>query len=125
MKPVFLGGVLVVALAQAGFAVLPAEVGLWPLAALLLLFFAGFNLLEALLPSLVSRLAPATSRGLALGIYSTSQSLGIFAGGALGGFLLKHLGEKGIFITAVLLLMLWFWLARSTRRWPGSPTSSA
>lgn len=125
MKPVFLAGVLVVALAQAGFAVLPAEVGLWPLAALLLLFFAGFNLLEALLPSLVSRLAPATSRGLALGIYSTSQSLGIFAGGALGGFLLKHLGEKGIFITAVLLLMLWFWLARSTRCWPGSATSSA
>lgn len=116
MRPVFLGGVLVLILALAGFAVAPAE--FWPLAVLLLLFFVGFNLLEAMLPSLVSRLAPVSSRGLALGIYSTSQSLGLFAGGALGGLLLKHLGDRGVFITAFLCLVLWFVLARSARRWP-------
>ena len=54
---------------------------------LLILYFTAFNLLEALLPSLVSKAAPSGSKGTAMGVYSTSQFLGIFAGGALAGLL--------------------------------------
>ena len=61
--------------------------GLWTLGLLLLVFFCGFNALEASQPSLVSRMAPASLRGAALGSYNMLQSLGLFAGGALGGAL--------------------------------------
>jgi len=49
------------------------------------IFFIGFNVLEATLPNLVSRIAPAADRGLALGVYNTTQNIGLFVGGALGG----------------------------------------
>lgn len=122
MRPVFLSGVLLLALAQLGLAFVSGA--LWPLAALLLLFFVGFNLQEALLPSLVSRLAPASSRGLALGVYTTCQSLGVFAGGALGGVMLKYLGEPGLFGISTLLLLFWWAMARGARRWPAQPAAT-
>jgi predicted MFS family arabinose efflux permease len=59
---------------------------------LMFVFFCGFNALEASQPSLVSRMAPAPLRGTALGAYNTLQSLGLFAGGALGGALAKWAG---------------------------------
>lgn len=124
MRGVFLAGVLTVAVAQGGFALAPQW--LWLLAVLLLVFFVGFNLLEALLPSLVSRLVPPNGRGLALGVYSTCQSLGVFAGGAVGGLLARHLGETGVFVVSALLLALWWALARQARRWPaGVPARAA
>ena len=63
-----------------------------PLALWLTLFFVAFNILEATQPSWISRVAPASSKGTALGIYNTLQSIGLFLGGALGGYIAKHYG---------------------------------
>ncbi|RDI98367.1 MFS transporter [Dyella solisilvae] len=70
-------------------------------------FFSAFNLLEAALPSLVSRLAPAQLRGAAMGAYSTSQFLGAFVGGAVGGVALGRVGTDGVFFSAAALTLLW------------------
>jgi MFS family permease len=70
-------------------------------------FFSAFNLLEAALPSLVSRLAPAQLRGAAMGAYSTSQFLGAFVGGAVGGIALGRLGVSGVFLCAAATTLLW------------------
>lgn len=77
----------------------------------LFLFFFAFNLLEAQLPSLVSKQSFAGGRGTAMSVYSTSQFLGTFAGGALGGLML-HLGEpRWLFWALSLPVALWCWLA--------------
>ncbi|UGB39768.1 MFS transporter [Frateuria soli] len=70
-------------------------------------FFSAFNLLEAALPSLVSRLAPAHLRGAAMGAYSTSQFIGAFVGGAIGGIALGRLGVSGVFFCAAATTLLW------------------
>lgn len=70
-------------------------------------FFSAFNLLEAALPSLVSRLAPPSLRGAAMGAYSTSQFLGAFVGGAVGGIALGRLGVEGVFLCAAALTLIW------------------
>ena len=75
----------------------------------LCLFFVGFNYLEATLPSLVSKTVIADSKGSAMGVYSTCQFLGAFAGGAAGGVLVQHLGENGL-ISACLALAGAWWL---------------
>lgn len=71
------------------------------------LFFCFMNTLEALLPSLVSRLAPAGSRGSAMGIYSSSQFLGAFVGGAGAGWLYGSVGPGGLFALVALLCLFW------------------
>ena len=73
-------------------------------------FFVAFNILEASQPSLISRLAPAHARGAALGVYNTLQSLGLFAGGALGGLVLKAWGPTGVFAATSALALLWLLL---------------
>ena len=90
--------------------------GLWTLGLLLLVFFCGFNALEASQPSLVSRMAPAQLRGAALGSYNTLLSLGLFAGGALGGTLVKWAGAPGLFAATAALTALWLALT-----WPLRP----
>ncbi|AZG07103.1 MFS transporter [Pigmentiphaga sp. H8] len=70
-------------------------------------FFSVFNILEAMQPSLVSRVAPPSLKGLALGFYNTSQAIGLFAGGALGGWLLSHLGPAAVFQSAAGLAVIW------------------
>ncbi|MCW8808043.1 MAG: MFS transporter [Rhodanobacter sp.] len=72
-----------------------------------IVFFSSFNLLEASLPSLVSRLAPTHMRGAALGAYATSQFLGAGVGGVLGGVMLQHLGVSAVFAAAATLIFLW------------------
>lgn len=96
----------------------------WAVVALLLAYFVGFNLLEATLPSWVSRVAPLSHRGLALGVYNTSQALGLFAGGALGGLAFRHLGAQGVFQGAFLLVVLWLLLAWGIKALPARPRSS-
>ncbi len=86
------------------------------LGALLFVFFCGFNMLEATQPSLVSRMAPAPLRGAALGAYNTLQSVGLFAGGALGGLLAKWTGAPGLFAATAVLSALWLWIT-----WPLQP----
>ncbi|MFU1925898.1 MFS transporter [Bordetella hinzii] len=80
-----------------------------PLALALTGFFVAFNILEALQPSLVSRVAPQQYKGLALGFYNTAQAAGLFAGGALGGWLAARTGPDGVFLAAAVLSL--FWLA--------------
>lgn len=77
----------------------------------LLLFFLAFNLLEASLPSLVSKIAPAGSKGTALGVYNSCQFLGLFLGGAIGGWLAQHHGQSALFVFCLLLALLWLTLA--------------
>jgi MFS family permease len=89
-------------------AVLPAaSLHFYALVAALALFFVAFNVLEALQPSLVSRVAPASCKGLALGLYNTAQSVGLFAGGALGGWLAAHAGAPAVYAMAAVLALAW------------------
>jgi MFS family permease len=83
------------------------------LGGLLFVFFIGFNILEASQPSLASRIAPSASRGAALGVYNTLQSLGFFAGGAVGGLLAKHFGMQGLFLACAAAMLVWLLIA-----WP-------
>ncbi len=92
--------------------------GLWTLGLLLLVFFCGFNALEASQPSLVSRMAPASLRGAALGSYNMLQSLGLFAGGALGGALVQWAGKPTLFAATAALTALWLLLT-----WPLKPVA--
>ena len=121
LRGAMLAAIGLVLLAQLGLLAVSALAGsgapaLWPLAVLLLVFFCGFNMLESSQPSLVSRMAAASLRGSALGAYNTLQSLGLFAGGALGGVLLKSAGMPGLFAATATLVGLWLLLA-----WPLQP----
>jgi len=73
----------------------------------LFIFFMAFNLLEATLPSLVSKIAPAGGKGTAMGIYSTSQFLGAFLGGVTGGLVAYHFGYEYVFLMVAMLILLW------------------
>jgi MFS family permease len=74
---------------------------------LMFLFFLAFNILEATLPSLVSRLAPESARGKAVGLFNTLQAIGLAAGGLLGGFLVQHGGTTLVFGTVMVFLLIW------------------
>ena len=90
------------------FALLPlASQGFYLLAAGLTAFFVMFNVLEALQPSLVSRVAPPELKGLALGFYNTAQAAGLFLGGSLGGALVVWGGASAVFWVACALSALW------------------
>ncbi|HLU79322.1 MAG TPA: MFS transporter [Burkholderiaceae bacterium] len=83
---------------------------------LLVLFFVAFNILEALQPSLVSRVAPPAFKGLALGFYNTSQSLGVFLGGLAGGLLASRGQGELVFWLAAVLAGVWLLAARGMRQ---------
>jgi predicted MFS family arabinose efflux permease len=80
---------------------------LWIWAAVLFLFFTSFNLLEAFLPSWVSRVAPPEHRGMALGIYNTTQSLGLFSGGFLGGVMARAFGDQAVYWACAATILVW------------------
>jgi MFS family permease len=113
MKQVFLGAILVVALAQFGLAVWHAS--LFNVALLLFLFYVGFNLLEATLPSLVSKMAPPDSKGTAMGFYSSSQFFGAFLGGTVGGWLQGQAGVAGVLVFCGAAALVWLVVAASMR----------
>ncbi|MDD0816188.1 MFS transporter [Curvibacter sp. HBC28] len=116
LKPVFLGAIALIALVQLGFGLVAgAQPSLWVLGGLLFAFFCGFNVLEASQPSLASRIAPAHLRGTALGVYNTLQSLGLFVGGAAGGWLVRSVGPAGLFGVCALAMLAWLLVA-----WPMS-----
>ncbi|MGL5390601.1 MAG: MFS transporter [Shewanella sp.] len=83
---------------------------LWALSAAVLLFFTGFNYLEASLPSLIAKFCPVGEKGSAMGVYSTSQFLGAFCGGMLGGGAFQLVGAVGVFSVALVLMVLWLLL---------------
>ena len=109
MKPVFVGFVGLVTLALLGFLYFGDR--FWGVFLLLYLFFTGFNLLEATLPSMVSKIAPPDLKGTAMGVYSTSQFLGAFAGGVGAGYLSGRYGQDAVFVFAATAGFIWFWIA--------------
>jgi MFS family permease len=115
-RAVYLGAIALIGLVQLGFIGQLHAPSLAVLGVLLCLYFVGFNTQEAGQPSLVSRLAPAHQRGTALGIYNTLMSLGIFAGGAVGGVVARTWGPVGIFALSTALVGLWLVAA-----WPMKP----
>ena len=114
LRAVFLSAIALIALVQVALLwVSSGAPSIACLAWLLFAFFCGFNVLEATQPSLVSRIASASSRGAAMGVYNTLQSLGFFAGGVMGGQLVKSYGTQGLFLTCAALMVLWLVVA-----WP-------
>ena len=114
LRAVFLSAIAVLVVVQLAFLWVSSGVpSITWLAWLLFAFFCGFNVLEATQPSMVSRIAPASSRGAAMGVYNTLQSLGFFAGGLMGGQLAKSYGTQGLFLTSTALMVLWLVVA-----WP-------
>jgi predicted MFS family arabinose efflux permease len=89
----------------------------------LLVYFVGFNLLEALQPSLVSRFAKE-SKGTALGVYNTTQSIGLFSGAALGGYLMDSHGDLSVFMMGAALLICWLIIAWSMSEMPAKAVDS-
>ncbi|MGQ7249051.1 MFS transporter [Halomonas sp. V046] len=106
MKLMCLGAIGTITLSLLGLGV--AGSGLVALVGWLFAFFTAFNLLEATLPSMISKLAPAGAKGTAMGVYSTSQFLGAFLGGVLGGFLSQQFGLSAVFLGVALLAAGWF-----------------
>ncbi|MDD5460947.1 MAG: MFS transporter [Methylococcales bacterium] len=113
MKPVFIGAVAALVLADLGLMQfnhsLPGIIGfLW-------LFFTGFNLLEATLPSLISKTAPGDLRGTAMGIYSTCQFLGAGIGGGVGGWCYGQFGAAGVFLFCAAAALSWLLMSFSMK----------
>ena len=108
MKPIFAFAVLLLVFAELG---LTFAVGLSHWVFGLFLFFTAFNLLEATLPSMVSKQAPAGSKGTAMGVYSTCQFLGAALGGVAGGACFQQWGVDSVMWLCAALCGLWFLVA--------------
>lgn len=104
-KAVFLFSIMMIILAELLLGVF--DFGQVGLGLALVIFFGAFNLLEASLPSWVSRVADPKSKGTALGVYSTSQYLGTFIGGVAGGWTYQHYSSQGVFIFSAVWALVW------------------
>ncbi|HCI53021.1 MAG TPA: MFS transporter [Gallionella sp.] len=105
LKPVFIAAVALAMAAQ--LMLMLMQDSLWGVAAALLIFFTAFNVLEATLPSMISKIAPLAAKGTAMGVYSSVQFLGAFFGAAVGGALMQYAGHNAIFFFAIALLLVW------------------
>ena len=113
MKKVFLGAIAALLIAAVGFALFHEN--LVTLIIFLSVFFCGFNLLEATLPSLVSKTAPADLKGTAMGAYSSSQFMGLFIGGLVGGWFNGQFGVTAVFLVCAALALSWLALSFSMK----------
>ncbi len=113
MKFLFVSAIALLLAVELGLAVCYTSLGM--VIVLLLAFFVAFNILEATLPSLVSRVAPAGSRGTALGVYNTTQALGLFVGAVLGGWIAGRFGEAWVFVFGTAVIALWLGVAVGMR----------
>ncbi len=120
LKQVFVASISLMLIAQLLLSQLIGQ--FWGIVVSLVCYFVAFNVLEASLPSLISKIAPASAKGTAMGVYNTSQSFGMFLGGVLGGFLLQHYGAAAVFIFCSVLIGLWLILAFSMERPPAVRT---
>ena len=116
LKLVFVAAVATMLVAQLLFA--SSIHYFWGIIASLSVYFIAFNVLEASLPSIISKLAPAASKGTAIGVYNTSQSLGIFVGGVSGGYLSHYYGFASVFLFCSVLMALWLLFALSMKAPP-------
>jgi len=113
MKKVFLGSVLTTILAQ--WALISLHLHWWFFCTIFLAYFTSFNILEATLPSMISKQAPSQSKGTAMGVYSTSQFLGLFAGGALAGVIYNSYNIPGVFLFNGIVGFIWLIIALPMR----------
>jgi MFS family permease len=104
-KPVLVGSVALLLAVMSAFTISGGSVT--AMAVLLFAFFAAFNVLEAILPSLVTRIASARTRGAAIGVYNTAQTLGLFFGGLGGGWIAGRYGAAAVFGACAVLCALW------------------
>ncbi len=109
LKQTLTGAVILMVVAQ--FALAASLKLFWGVVFALLIFFIAFNILEASLPSLVSKIAPPESKGTAMGVYNTSQASGLFVGAVVGGWLAQHVGYYSVFLFCALLMLIWVALA--------------
>ena len=114
VKQVLIGAIFILILSQLGLSLFTGS--LVGFAVMLWLFFSAFNLLEASMPALVAKLAPAAHKGTAMGAYSTSQFLGVFLGGLTGGILSEFYGISGVVTCNIMLLIIWMGLAISMKK---------
>ena len=105
MKEVFMGAIVLLSLSELGLTLFHQK--LLIIAIFLFFFFTAFNLLEATLPSLVSRMTTPETKGTALGVYSSSQFMGAFIGGGVGGWMLGAFGPTGVFAFCAIMALLW------------------
>jgi MFS family permease len=115
MKQVFMGCVAVLLLAE--IVLWSAGLHLWAVIAGIQLFFLAFNVMEAILPSLISKESPAGYKGTAMGLYSTSQFIGVAIGGSLGGYVYGHAGAGAVFLVCAGIAVVWL-LVSSTMTEP-------
>lgn len=109
MKGVFVGAVAALALSQVMLYFGAAH--LLAFLAALVVFFSAFNVMEASLPSLITKVAPAEAKGTAMGLYSSSQFIGIFIGGLFGGWALQVGGSDGVFLLTAAIALVWLAVA--------------
>ena len=109
IKAVFGASVLTLAVAEVAFMLF--DDSLDGIIFSLFLFFTAFNVLEATLPSLVAKIVSPDNKGTAMGVYSTSQFLGAFFGGVLGGWLFGAVGMQAVFALCAVLAVVWFFVA--------------
>ncbi|MFT3736102.1 MAG: MFS transporter [Rhodocyclaceae bacterium] len=112
-RPIFLGSILVLLASQLGLFFGMKHFAVVVL--MLLLFFAAFNVLEASLPAMASRMAPTSLRGAAMGVFNTTQALGVASGSAAGGWIAVHSGTNGVHVMTVTLALVWALLAWGSR----------
>ena len=113
IKTVFVGAIMLLSIGS--LLLVWGQSSLLAIWVALFVFFMAFNLLEASLPSLVSKQAPAGARGTAMGIYSTSQFFGAFLGGVIGGWVITTWGAEVIYYGSAVLALMWGLLALSMR----------
>jgi MFS family permease len=113
MKAVFLGAISLLVLTQLGFYF--TLYSFWGMAFCMLLFFIAFNVLEATLPSLVSKTSPAVAKGTAMGVYTTSQFAGAFFGGLVGGWIHTQYGLSAVYLMGALACLIWLIFASGMR----------
>ncbi|SSY80904.1 MFS transporter [Alysiella crassa] len=109
LKQVFVLGIALVLLAQ--FALIFSLHSIWAIGVALIVYFIGFNILEASIPSLVSKIAPSDLKGTAMGVYNTLQSVGVFTGGIIGSKMYALYGFTGVFGFCCVMIGAWLLLA--------------
>ena len=109
MKQVFVGAIATITIAQLALFIFHNR--LLSIAAALLVFYTGFNLLESILPSLIAKMAPPDSKGTAMGFYSSAQFFGAFLGGSIGGWLHGRFGLAAVFLFCCLAALVWLVIA--------------
>ncbi|MDH5512503.1 MAG: MFS transporter [Gammaproteobacteria bacterium] len=116
LKMVFVSCIALMLVVELAF--IPAIHHFWGIVGNMVLYFIAFNVLEASLPSIVSRVAPTGSKGTAMGVYNTFQSLGLSAGAGLGGYLSYRLGSAAVFEFGAVLIGVWLLLASRMKPLP-------